>query len=349
MKLEKLGLLALCSMFVLSACKKDDDGGGTITPPRDRAEQQITDDAALQEYLNSHYYNAVELSNITDASISDIKITALAEGETEAPADHVMLADAVEDHDVVYAEADYVYYILRIRPGGGSESPTFADNVRLLYEGFKADGKVFDSAPNPVTFDLTQLIPGWRKVIPQFNTALFPPQENNDGTVDYIDGGLGVMFLPSGLAYFNNATSGISAYTPIMFKFELLQTFQNDHDNDGIPSYLEDINGDGEFTISSVSGVSDDDTDNDNIPNYADTDDDADRLPTIEELESITYMVDTNVGETEPVLDAEVEFLVSRDDNGGVITIKTLKIVDSNNDDLGDHLDKDIAIRNRTN
>ena len=46
-------------------------------------------------------------------------------------------------------------------------------------------------------------------------------------------------------------------------------------DNDGIPAEFEDVNGDGDIT--------NDDTDMDGIPNYLDSDDDGDNIPTINE------------------------------------------------------------------
>lgn len=48
-----------------------------------------------------------------------------------------------------------------------------------------------------------------------------------------------------------------------------------DIDNDGVNNNLEDINGDGDLT--------NDDTDNDGIPNFEDTDDDGDDIPTADE------------------------------------------------------------------
>ena len=93
------------------------------------------------------------------------------------------------------------------------------------------------------------------------------------------------MFVPSGLAYFSSATSGIGAYSPIIFKFELLQNVQNDHDNDGIPSYLEDLNSDREFIVNfaDLKDTTDDDTDGDGTPDYFDSDDDGDGILTINE------------------------------------------------------------------
>ena len=157
--------------------------------------------------------------------------------------------------------------------------------------------------------------------------------------------GVGVMFLPSGLGYFATGAAGIPAYSPLVFKFDLLQMKQNDHDNDGIPSYKEDLNGDGEFTVANADDdtITHDDTDGDSIPNYFDSDDDADGVLTIDELNPTTYIIDTNQGQAEPNL-AEGEFEISRSEEAGVITIKTVTIMDTNNNGKGDHLDDDITI-----
>lgn len=290
MKIGKVGFFVLCLALVLASCKNDDDGDDIIQVElRDRAEQEAEDQLLLESYLSSHYYNSEEIANLPDASITDIKITALAENETAPPAGHTMLNADTEAKDVFFAETDYKIHILKLRQGGGSGSPTFADNVRILYEGFLEDGSIFDAAATPVVFDLTQLIPGWRKVIPEFNVSE-SFMEQGDGTVDFVGGGLGIMFVPSGLAYFANSIPGIGAYTPIMFKFELLQMYENDHDGDGIPSYLEDLkdeNGqtDGEFTVNfdDLTDEFDDDTDGDTNPNYFDADDDNDGIPTLNE------------------------------------------------------------------
>ena len=55
------------------------------------------------------------------------------------------------------------------------------------------------------------------------------------------------------------------------------------------------------------------------------------------------YIVDTNLGEEEPVLGPN-EFERSRSLTNGIITIKTVTIADSNNDDIPDYLDVNITI-----
>ena len=55
------------------------------------------------------------------------------------------------------------------------------------------------------------------------------------------------------------------------------------------------------------------------------------------------YIVDTSVGDTEPTL-ATGEYETERTEEAGVITIKTVKIMDSNGDGLDDYLDENITI-----
>ena len=284
MSSRKISFFILSFVLVFSACKKDDDGGGDVVTIeiRDRGEQQIADNNSLIDYLSTYYYNAGELAGIgLDAGIQDIIIS-----DTKIDNDYEVLMDHVVKKSVTFEDAEYDYYVLELNIGGGTDSPTFADTVQILYEGTLLDNSIFDFKyfPDNNPFDLTGVISGWRRVIPSFNVAE-SFVENGDGSVNYYNSGLGIMFLPSGLAYFSSAVPGITTYSPLVFKFELLQFFENDHDGDGIPSYLEDLNGDGEFiaNLDDLTDETDDDTDGDGFPNYADNDDDGDGILTINE------------------------------------------------------------------
>ena len=202
MRLRKVTLFILIITLGFISCKKDDNGVSDIvvTPPRDRGEQQIADKALLLDYLDNHYYNSSAFTDPNTISTQDLVITKLETDETVAPVGHTLLANpgVVETKTIDFADTTYEYYILRLNQGGGEASPNFADNVDVLYEGFNLDNEIFDSRVNleKEPFDLVSLIPGWRKVLPQFNTAQ-SFVENGDGTVDYMNHGAGVMFLPS--------------------------------------------------------------------------------------------------------------------------------------------------------
>ncbi|GGI57272.1 FKBP-type peptidyl-prolyl cis-trans isomerase [Winogradskyella haliclonae] len=337
MKLRKtLSIAALFSLIIL-ACSQDDDSGVSIVPDRDRAEQQVTDKAILLEYLQSHYYNSGTLAGIQNPEVGDIVITELLEGET-VPTGHTLLLAAVETKTTIFEDTLYEYYILRINQGGGDAAPNFTDKIRVEYEGnLVEDASVFDSAINPVDFNLVGfsgnaggVITGWQRVFPEFNTAI---SFTTGANVEFDDYGLGVMFLPSGLGYFSTQLLGIPSYSNLIFKFALYQTEVNDHDNDGIPSYIEDLN--------ENLDVFDEDSDENLVSNYLDPDDDGDGILTINELERREYII--SVGGEEPSL-ANNEFELSRVEEMGMITITTGTIIDSDNNGIMDYLDADITI-----
>jgi len=98
-----------------------------------------------------------------------------------------------------------------------------------------------------------------------------------------------------------NASSGIVTAT---------STFVDD-DNDGVPTLLEDINGNG--------NLEDDDTDGDGIPNYKDADDDGDNVLTKRENPDLND--DGNVDDAQDTDgDTIPDYLDDDDDGDGVIT-----------------------------
>ncbi|GAB1858076.1 hypothetical protein MHTCC0001_29130 [Flavobacteriaceae bacterium MHTCC 0001] len=304
MSLRKIGLVTLTVILGFVSCNKDDDNG-TIPEVviRDRTEQQMADNDSIVKYLTTHYYNAGDFDGNVNPKIIDLKIEEIpTDGVLPNSTDRLLYSDDGDDSndaviikEVTFAETIYKIYILKLNQGGGSGSPNFTDQIRFIYEGSTLDNKTFDSAVTPVDFfligngsntsNVNFLIPGWRKVVTDFNVAESIVL-SKDGTVDYINPGVGVMFLPSGLAYFNDSpSSDILAYSPLIFKFEIYQTFESDFDNDGVPSHLEDIDEDDEFSIDpdNPEKEGDDDTDNDGIPDYVDDDDDGDGVLTINE------------------------------------------------------------------
>jgi len=291
MRLRKISFFILSFVLVFLACKKDDDASVIESiPPRDRQEVQDEDKTEIDNYLESHYYNSSEFEAIANPSSADIIITKRLEGES-IPDGHTLLMESplLEIKKVDFANINYEFYVLKLNQGGGFKSPAFSDDIVFTYEGFLLSNTIFDKAVSAIRADLygtnepnsTGLITGWRKVVPDFNVSE-SFVTNSDGTENYINHGVGVMFLPSGLAYFLG-TTGIPAYTPIAFKFDLLNSFENDHDNDGVPSYLEEVFEDGEFYRNSDGFNNGDDTDDDGLPNYVDADDDGDGVLTINE------------------------------------------------------------------
>ncbi|MBA3986432.1 MAG: hypothetical protein H0X63_07655, partial [Flavobacteriales bacterium] len=69
------------------------------------------------------------------------------------------------------------------------------------------------------------------------------------------DYGVGIFFLPSGVAYFNNIQGSIPAYSPIIFRVNLFLAKRADHDRDGVLSINEIEYGDfGVITFPDSNG-----------------------------------------------------------------------------------------------
>ena len=313
MKLNNAYLI-LCMLFVLGSCKNDDDAPGEVIPPRLLSEVAIEDDLMIKEYLETHFYNYEEFQASPDSSDFRIIIDTISgENSTKIP-----LIDQVEFENIVIpsttfqglvdeGDISHRLYYLTIREGDGV-SPTAVDSVYLRYEGFRImDNFVFDSRTTWLDLQGTGsqfnpgTINGFKNGLPKFKDGI-GFLENSDGTFEITNNGVGMIFVPSGLAYFNGSQPG-DTYAPISFKINLLATNTADHDRDGVPSILEDLNGDGNLFNDNTDGV--------DGPNYLDADDDNDFIPTIDEINR----------------DAEGNFVSFRDTDG---------------DGIPDHLDNDL-------
>jgi len=150
------------------------------------------------------------------------------------------------------------------------------------------------------------------------NNNPFDPFSNATGF------GVGVAFIPSGLAIFQesrgNNDGEFRTFQNLIYSFTLFNTEYSDLDNDGIPSLLEMIAPDG--SIDSTI-----DTDNDGIPNYNDSDDDGDETATLEEVKVVDSF--TNI-------DSNCDGILNNDDN--------VQFSDTNENGVPDHLDNTIRV-----
>jgi len=282
MRLNKLFIIGVFASTFLISCKKDDNNDAVTVPPRDRGEQAIDDDEAILAYLQTHFYNAEDFQN-PDANFNYIVNfdTITGDNANKTP---IIDSDLLTTKIVRKDSVDYTIYILKIREGAG-DKPTFADSTFQNYKGELLNQDLFDNTANPVWFDhpgtLTQANPGIAVVA--LTQAMLEFGEgsgfsiNEDNTVSWNnDFGIGAVFLPSGLGYFNASPPSIPAYSPLIFSFQLYVVNEADHDQDGIPSYMEDLDGDGILY--------NDDTTTIGTPNYLNADDDLDGTPTREEI-----------------------------------------------------------------
>ena len=292
MNFKKYILIAGASLALLQACKNDDDGGIVITPPRDRGEQALADDIKLVEYLETHFYNYEEFQNPS----MDFNYKIILDTIEGVNNDKTPLIDQVEIKEVTREDVTQKLYILKVREGE-REIVTIADSTFVTYEGFLLDGESFDSAISPVWFDLPATVDGFSQAIDEFKGGTLANQ-NSDGTVEFAnDYEIGAVFIPSGLGYFASPpTPIIDPYDPLIFRFEVYDVNETDHERDGVKSILEDLNGN--------NNILDDDTDGDTIPNYLDIDDDGDGVATVnEDLEPDTDLTVDRDNDGDPTND----------------------------------------------
>ncbi|WP_411031690.1 FKBP-type peptidyl-prolyl cis-trans isomerase [Spongiimicrobium sp. 3-5] len=283
----------LTMIVIFGSCKKDDDPGIEVVPPRTLAEVEAEDAAEIIAFLDTHFYNYEEFASPPADFDFRIKIDTIA-GDN---AGKIPLRQQVEDLEISVSSSEFglseeetvthTMYYLEAREGIG-EGLTVADSSFVRYQGSLLNGNVFDGSLNvPIWFDLATLqgpLQGARGFAE--GTHMFkaggPPTVNPDGTFSVEDYGIGMMIFPSGLGFFNSSGSGsIPAYSPMIFTVDLYTVNDTDHDGDGIPSILEDLDGDG-YLYNDNTDI--DGEDFQRFPNFGDPDDDGDGTRTREEI-----------------------------------------------------------------
>jgi FKBP-type peptidyl-prolyl cis-trans isomerase FkpA len=288
----KYFFILLIAVTALVSCNKNDDDDKVVTVPlRNYQEQYLKDNDSIIKYLKTNYIEEVTAD-------FDIKITKIPKNGTQTSIwDQTVYP--LQSRDVYNDDITYKVYYLVLNEGIG-ESPCNVDGINASYVGNLLDGTVFDTSDNlgrVFYLDDPLLRDGWKEIMPKFKAGKARPV-NNDGTITYADFGAGVMFLPSGLAYYETGSGLIKAYTPIVFSVKLYDIQRLDHDRDGVLDFNEDINGDGyvydfrdtvKYPNPPVSLI--DDTDGDGIADFMDIDDDGDGYTTLLEITKPTGKV----------------------------------------------------------
>ncbi|MBM1106614.1 FKBP-type peptidyl-prolyl cis-trans isomerase [Aurantibacter crassamenti] len=282
MQLKRIFYLLVLVIFI-GSCNNDDDETAVVVPPQTLTETIASDEAAIKEYLSTHFYNYEDFANPADDF--DYKIVI---GDIEGDnAGKTPLLDQVETQtikvEITEEEGliDHTLYYLIAREGVG-ENPTIGDNSFVHYEGSLLDGTIFDISTTPAVFNLSGVVRGFGNGVTKLKSGT-GPIENGNGTVSYEDYGVGMIIMPSALGYYNSSSSSlIPSYSPLIFKVDLLSYLKNtDTDEDGIPNIEEDVDGDG--------NLNNDNTDVDTefstfLANYTDSDDDGDGISTLDEI-----------------------------------------------------------------
>ena len=260
MFIKKFFVVILWVLIIFYACNQDNSN--IYVDDFDHEAQALIDNDSLIDFFETHYYD-----DLLD-SIQPI----VSEGMSLINDPRLLIQNVTEN------EVDYKLYVFIKSEGNPNPDkgyPSVVDSVLVKYKG-----KYFNTTDDLINFEDRSFSPIWLRL----NTVIrgwshgftnFKGGENvtDNGPITYINGGKGVLFIPSGLGYRNFGTPTIPPNASLMFYIELFDIVENtDHDNDSIPSILEDPDGDGD--------PRNDDTDSDNIPNYLDQDDDNDGVLT---------------------------------------------------------------------
>ncbi|TYP98864.1 FKBP-type peptidyl-prolyl isomerase-like protein [Tenacibaculum adriaticum] len=259
-------LVSILSILVY-ACGGDDNGSSIDN--FDHAAQALKDNDSLVSFLKKHYYD-VDLDSVKPLIVGKTPLFDDAKLMTEE------ITETINDIDIDYK---LYYYVVRYgdpvpTPEPGKENPSVVDSVYVSYYG----QRIVNTDSLSVSFDnneyvwwtLSGVIKGW-----SYGFSHFKGGENvtDNGPITYDNGGKGVLFIPSGLAYGNTGSYPILSNEPLLFYIDLFDFVpETDIDQDGVASIFEDIDGDGKPW--------NDDTDGDGLANLFDTDDDGDGVLT---------------------------------------------------------------------
>lgn len=293
----KLYFLLISVTLVLFSCNKSDTVASV--PVREYGVQNLADKETIENYLKTYYIEGSEKDWVfTDES--EIKLAKIPVNGTQPSIWSYLqtqnsdpnifpqlLKKPVSLHDITYD----IYYLKFRADNPDGKSPSRVDEVLAAYSGSYLTNKstttntvavtditstVFETVLYPQQrFGLDRTIRGWAEIFPLYKTGSYDATPSPNPAT-YLNFGAGVLFLPSGLAYYNATTSTIPAYSPLVFTFKLYDMKRADHDGDGILSIDEDLKHDGDFT--------NDDTDGDGKQNYLDIDDDGDGYLTKNEI-----------------------------------------------------------------
>ncbi|WP_405566181.1 FKBP-type peptidyl-prolyl cis-trans isomerase [Polaribacter sp. Asnod6-C07] len=272
----KNALVIIILSTIIYACNDDN----FFTNPFDDVDHEalaISDNDSLVKFLTNHYY---------DFSLDSVK--AITASETALINDTNLKTLPVTENDIDYNLYVYVTRTGDPSPDADKGNPTKVDSVFVKYSGKTISGTTFsesdfDSNTTGLWLSLLSTVRGWSHGFQYFKGGSLKKDPDTggafNGPITYLNGGKGVLFIPSGLAYPSSLTANQTnslVDTNLLFYIDLLDLVPDtDHDNDNVSTISEDIDGDGD--------LSNDDTDENGLPNYLDTDDDGDGVLTKDE------------------------------------------------------------------
>lgn len=238
-KINYLFLLLLSVIILFSSCDED---SLTLENRFENVDYEILakeDDASILKFLSTHYYNAT----LDAIKLIENDETSLLNSTNNLKVEEVV--NTVDNKEITFKL--YTYIIDKGTEENGK--PSNIDSLLVNYSGRTLDS---ENALNSTEFDsntstwIERGILGW-----SYGFTNFSPGEKKyefGERISFDKPGKGFIFMPSGLAYPSDTyvpQFGVSE-NPLLddilvYSIELLAYVKDtDHDEDGIPSILED-------------------------------------------------------------------------------------------------------------
>lgn len=123
----------------------------------------------------------------------------------KAPAGEIQQVQAYLTANNIIATQHCSGMFYEVEVMGSGATPGVCSNITVNYQGRLTNGTVFDASTNPVTFNLSQVIDGWKNGIPQVKA-----------------GGRIRLYIPPSLGYGPNAQGSIPANSILVFTVDLI-------------------------------------------------------------------------------------------------------------------------------
>lgn len=147
------------------------------------------------------------MKNVLFFIIGFFLITSCSKNE-QLKKDKQLIADYITSHNISGTVTTSTGLTYLITTEGTGAKPTATSNVKVNYKGYLLDSSVFDQSTTPVSFNLQNVIQGWK-----------------EGLTYFKKGGSGKLFIPSDYGYGSQAKSGIPANSVLIFDIDLLDVF----------------------------------------------------------------------------------------------------------------------------
>lgn len=219
--MKKVLLLLFVASILVVSCKKDDTY--KEEPPRDRGKEALAAQNEIEGFLSKYTYNYEEFENPSADFDFRIVMDSIAPGSNKTPLIDLVSYKTVEDPED--SKVKYKLYYLKVEQGKGVAMKD-AQAAYITYEAYRVrDNQLIEetnpSDPKPFVFE-TKSSKGIKEALLEFNAA-DGYVENPDGTVTYNNYGIGAVFVPSGLAFFNRPPVGVAVgvYNQLIYSFHV--------------------------------------------------------------------------------------------------------------------------------